>query len=103
MAAHRMTLVIHHPVKNQTSTAIGAMTKTPKAKLKYIAPRKYPGSRSNLRSQMEQRSHIFGNPRKMEWRKIPPMRQRGQRCRRMLPSVDGLVAASIGSGFDASR
>src|SRR5437899_5102844 len=97
MAAHRMTLVIHHPVKNQTSTAIGAMTKTPKAKLKYIAPRKYPGSRSNLRSQMEQRSHIFGNPRKMEWRKIPPMRQRttlpenaSQRCR-------------LGGGFHRQR
>ncbi len=39
-AEQTITFVIHHPVKTHSDTAIGAITKTPIAKLKYIAPRK---------------------------------------------------------------
>src|SRR5437016_12557766 len=45
----------------------------------YIAPRKYPGSRSNSNSQTGQRKCILGKPRKIERRKIVPRRQRGHR------------------------
>jgi len=38
--AQIVTLVIHEPVRNKRSAAIGAIIKTPKAKLKYMAPRK---------------------------------------------------------------
>src|SRR5712692_2165048 len=55
----------------------------------YIAPRKYPASRANLRSHTGQRSCILGNPRKIEYRKIVPDDKSGDKSGGTNPGTDG--------------
>jgi len=56
---------------------------------------------------MGQRSNILGKPKKMEWRKIVPTRQRGQRWWRMslrvesAPGFMGQVQFSARDGEEA--
>src|SRR5580700_6693763 len=54
----------------------------------YMAPRKYPSSRSNFRSQEGQRSCILGKPRKIDVRNMWPERHRGHSWWSIAEAVD---------------
>src|SRR5215831_7091090 len=54
----------------------------------YIAPRKYPCSRSNFSPHTVQVWRILGKLVKIEERKMVPVRQRGHSCRRMAEAAE---------------
>src|SRR5256885_17018731 len=54
----------------------------------YIAPRKYPCSRSNFKPQFGQDSCMRGNPLKIDLRKILAARHLGHICRIIAKAVE---------------